>query len=235
MFGLALLAAIRWSELSRLTPVGLAVISVSYLLALIHLPSTARSSSASCSRSAGPALPRGGILEVVLVGAMVGYAITIRPYWGIVVVLYVVGRILLPRVRGLVPVLIFVVVSYGLPAARVQPDPGRGAFVLAGGRQRPCGPTSTSRSALLIVDFLPDQVGLQWLNAFLVFLSLLFPWPLILGGSPTYLVMSVVIGFLWGLVAWSILHIQRERAADRSVGTRTRRGQHRATGPCERS
>ena len=38
----------------------------------------------------------------------------------------------------------------------------------------------------LIVDFLPDQVGLQWLNAFLVFLSLLFPWPLILGGSPPF-------------------------------------------------
>ena len=37
----------------------------------------------------------------------------------------------------------------------------------------------------LIVDFLPDQVGLQWLNAFLVFLSLLVPWPLIVAGSPS--------------------------------------------------
>ena len=67
----------------------------------------------------------------------------------------------------------------------------------------------------LIVDFLPDQVGLQWLNAFLVFLSLLFPWPLILGGSHVYLVMAVVLGLLWSLVAWSIVQIQRERAAVR--------------------
>ena len=159
-------------------------------------------------------LPRGRIPEVVLVGAMIGYAITIRPYWGIVVVLYVVGRILLPRVRGLVPVLIFVLVSYGclqvvfnlflgeaLSFSRVAINDLRADINISVGS--------------LIVDFLPDQVGLQWLNAFLVFLSLLFPWPLILGGSPVYLVMAVVLGFLWGLVAWSILQIQRERAAVR--------------------
>ncbi len=215
VFGLALLAAIRWSELSRLTPVGLAVISVSYLLALIYLAQYSKEFVSLVLVALVLLLPRGGIHEVVLVGAMVGYAITIRPYWGIVVVLYVVGRILLPRVRGLVPVLIFVVVSYGcmqlvfnlylgeaLSYSRVAVNDLRADINISVGS--------------LIVDFLPDQVGLQWLNAFLVFLSLLFPWPLILGGSPTYLVMSVVIGFLWGLVAWSILHIQRERAADRS-------------------
>ena len=50
----------------------------------------------------------------------------------------------------------------------------------------------------LIVDFLPDSTLLQAPNAFLVFLSLLLPWPLLLGGSVTYLVMGVVLTVLWG-------------------------------------
>ena len=194
--------------------VGLAAISVSYVLALIYLAQYSKEFVSIVLVALVLLLPRGSIPEVVLVGAMVGYAITIRPYWGIVVVLYVVGRILLPRVRGLVPVLIFVVATYGclqvvfnkilgetLSFSRVAVNSMRADIHISVGS--------------LIVDFLPDHVGLQWLNAFLVFLSLLFPWPLILGGSPTYVVMAVVLGFLWGLGAWSILQIQRERAAVR--------------------
>jgi hypothetical protein len=218
VFGVALIAAIRWSELPRLTPLGLAAISVCYVLALIYLAQYSKEFVSLLVVALVLLLPRGGIPEVVLVGAMVSYAITIRPYWGIVVVLYVVGRILLPRVRGLIPVLIFVVVTYGclqvafnrflgeaLSFSRVAVNSLRADINISVGS--------------LIVDFLPDEVALQWLNAFLVFLSLLFPWPLILAGSPTYVVMAVVLGFLWGLVAWSILQIQRERAA-------IRRGRH---------
>lgn len=218
VFGVAVLAAVRWSELPHLTPVGLSAITVCYLLALIYLAQYSKEFVSLALVALVLLLPRGRMPEVVLVGAMVGYAIAIRPYWGIVVVLYVVGRILLPRVRGLIPVLIFVVVTYGclqvvfnkflgeaLSFSRVAVNSLRADINISVGS--------------LIVDFLPDQVGLQWLNAFLVFLSLLFPWPLILGGSPTYVVMAVVLGFLWGLVAWSILQIQRERAA-------VRRGPH---------
>jgi hypothetical protein len=214
VFGVALLAAVRWSELPYLTPVGLAAISVCYLLALIYLAQYSKEFVSLVLVALVLLLPRGRIPEVVLVAAMVGYAITIRPYWGIVVILYVVGRILLPRVRGLVPVLVFVMISYGCLQVVFNTYLGE--------------PLSFSRTAVndlradinisvgsLIVDFLPDQVGLQWLNAFLVFLSLLLPWPLIVGGSPAYVVMAVVLGFLWGLVAWSILQIQRERAAVR--------------------
>ena len=234
VFGVAVLAAVRWSELPRLTPVGLAAISVCYLLALIYLAQYSKEFVSLVLVALVLLLPRGRIPEVLLVGAMIGYAITIRPYWGIVVVLYVVGRILLPRVRGLVPVLIFVVVSYGclqvvfntflgeaLSFSRMAVNDLRADINISVGS--------------LIVDFLPDQVALQWLNAFLVFLSLLFPWPLILGGSPTYLVMAVVLGFLWGLVAWSILQIQRERAAVRRGRHARRPGEHREAVPGERS
>jgi hypothetical protein len=218
VFGVALLAGVRWSELSRLTPVGLAAISVCYLLALIYLAQYSKEFVSIVLVALVLLLPRGSIPEVVLVGAMVGYAITIRPYWGIVVVLYVVGRILLPRVRGLVPVLIFVVATYGCLQVVFNKFLGE---TLSFSRVAVNGLRADINISVgsLIVDFLPDQVGLQWLNAFLVFLSLLFPWPLILGGSPTYVVMAVVLGFLWGLGAWSILQIQRERAA-------VRRGRH---------
>ena len=212
VFGVAVLAAVPWGELPRLAPTGLAAISVCYLLALIYLAQYSKEFVSLLLLALVLLLPRGRIPEVVLVGAMIGYAIAIRPYWGIVVVLYIVGRILLPRVRGLVPVLVFVVVSYGclqvvfntflgeaLSFSRVAVNDLRADINISVGS--------------MIVDFLPDQVGLQWLNAFLIFLSLLFPWPLILGGSPVYLVMAVVLGFLWGLVAWSIVQIQRERAA----------------------
>ena len=113
---------------------------------------------------------------------MICYAITMRPYWGIVVALYVLGRVLLPRVRGLLPVLIMVLATYGCLQL---------AFNTFLGESLSFSRTSvnTLRADInisvgsLIVDFLPDQVALQWLNAFLVFLSLIAPWPLILGGS----------------------------------------------------
>lgn len=214
LFGVAVLASVRWQDLPRLTPVGLVAITVCYLLALVYLAQYSKEFVTLVLVALILLLPRGRIPEVVLVGAMVGYAITIRPYWGIVVVLYVVGRILLPRVRGLVPVLIFVVVSYGclevvfttylgeaLSFSRVAVNDLRADINIPVGS--------------LIVDFLPDQAGLQWLNAFLVFLSLVLPWPLVVAGSPVYVVMAVVLCSFWGLVAWSVLRVQRERAAVR--------------------
>ncbi len=212
VFGVAVFAAVRWSELTRLTPVGLGVITVCYVLALIYLAQYSKEFASLLLVAVVLLLPRGPWAEIALVAVMIGYAITIRPYWGIVVGLYVLGRILLPRVRGLAPVLLGVMATYGLLQVVFNTFLGEAL--------------SFSRTAVndlraeinisvgsLIVDFLPDQVALQWLNAFLVFLSLLAPWPLMLGGSSTYLVMAAVLCFLWGLLAWSILQLQRERAA----------------------
>jgi hypothetical protein len=214
-FGIAVLSAVRWSELARLTPVGLATITVCFALALIYLAQYSKEFASLLLVAVVLLLPRGKWPEILLVAAMICYAITIRPYWGIVVGLYLVGRILLPRVRGLLPILIGVLAVYGCLQLAFNTFLGEAL--------------SFSRTAVndlraeinisvgsLIVDFLPDQVALQWLNAFLVFLSLLAPWPLMLGGSSTYLGMAAVLCFLWGLVAWSVLQLQRERAVGRS-------------------
>ena len=120
------------------------------------------------------------------------YASYMRPYWGIVAVLYVAGRLLLPRLRGILVPLILVVVAYvglqlvfnimlGIPLsyARISVNELRAGINISVGS--------------LIVDFLPDAGALQWLNAFLVFLSLVVPWPLLLGGSPTYVLIAVVL------------------------------------------
>jgi len=213
VFGVAVLAALRWGELPRLTPVGLAAISVSYVLALIYLAQYSKEFVSLVLVALVLILPRGLLAESFLVGAMVAYAITIRPYWGIVVVLYVLGRILLPRVRGLLPIALAVLAIYGalqlifnnflgeaLSFSRVAVNSLRADINISVGS--------------LIVDFLPDQVALQWLNAFLVFVSLLVPWPLLLGGSAVYLVMGVVLVSLWALVGRSIVRLQRERRGD---------------------
>lgn len=212
VFGVAVLLAIRWGELARLTPLGLAVITVCYVLALIYMSQYSKEFVSLLLVVVVLALPRGALAEVVLVGAMIGYAITIRPYWGIVVVLYIVGRMLLPRLRGMLPVLLGVLVTYvglqilfnsflgeALSFSRVAVNELRDRINISVGS--------------MIVDFLPDQVGLQWLNAFLVFLSLILPWPLLLGGSPLYLVMGAVLAVLWGLVGWALHRLQREHGA----------------------
>ncbi len=212
VFGMAVLLAIRWGELARMTPLGLAVITVCYVLALIYLSQFSKEFISLLLVVVVLALPRGALAEMILIGAMIGYAITIRPYWGIVVALYVVGRILLPRVRGLLPVLLGVLVTYvglqilfnsflgeALSFSRVAVNELRDRINISVGS--------------MIVDFLPDQVGLQWLNAFLVFLSLVLPWPLLLGGSPLYLVMGGVLAVLWGLVGWALRRLQREHGA----------------------
>ena len=165
---------------------------------------------------------------------MICYAITMRPYWWIVVILYVLGRILLPRARGLLPVLIMVLAAYGCLQV---------AFNTILGESLSFSRTSvnTLRADInisvgsLIVDFLPDQIALQWLNAFLVFLSLIAPWPLLLGGSSTYLVMAVVLCFLWGLVGWGILWIQVSGPSAPAVAPRARRPHRRASEVRDRS
>lgn len=214
VFGVAVFAAVRWSELARLTPVGLATITLCYPLALIYLAQYSKEFVSLVLVAIVLLLPRGRWSEIAIVAAMIGYAVTIRPYWGLVVGLYLVGRILLPRVRGLIPVLALVLATYGalqvvfnvvlgesLSFSRVAVNTMRGDMNISVGS--------------LIVDFLPDQVALQWLNAFLVFLSLIAPWPLVLGGSSTYLAMAAVLCFLWGLTGWSIIRLQRERATAR--------------------
>ena len=211
LFGVAVLAAVRWSELARLTPVGLVTITACYGLALIYLAQYSKEFVSLVLVGLVLLLRRGAWAEILLVAAMICYAITMRPYWWIVVILYVLGRVLLPRARGLLPVLIMVLAAYGCLQV---------AFNTILGESLSFSRTSvnTLRADInisvgsLIVDFLPDQVALQSLNAFLVFLSLIAPWPLLLGGSSTYLVMAVVLGFLWGLVGWGILRIQGERA-----------------------
>ena len=218
VFGVAVFAAVRWGEMSRLSPVGLAAITVSYALALVYLAQYSKEFASLILVAVVLLLPRGLLPEIVLVAAMVGYAITIRPYWGIVVALYLVGRLLLPRVRGLLPVLLGVLITYvGLQLAfntflgEALSFSRTAVNELRAEINQPVGS--------LIVDFLPDQVGLQWLNAFLVFLSLVAPWPLLLGGSSTYLGMALVLGGFWGLVGWSIVRLQRERAGQPSGRT----------------
>lgn len=212
VFGAAVFAAVRWNELARLTPVGLVTITACYALALIYLAQYSKEFVSLLLVTLVLVLRRGPWSEFLLVGAMIGYAITMRPYWGIVVALYVLGRILLPRMRGLLPVLVGVLVIYGALQLVFNNFLGE---ALSFSRTA----VNTLRAEInisvgsLIVDFLPDQPALQWLNAFVVFLSLIAPWPLILDGSSTYLMMAIVLVFLWGLVGWSIRRLQREQAA----------------------
>lgn len=210
VFGVAVFSAVRWSELARLTPVGLAAIAVSYALALIYLAQYSKEFVSLLLTALVLVLPKAAWAEVILVAAMIGYAVTIRPYWGIVVVLYVAGRFLLPRVRGLLPVLAGVLAVYGGLQVLFNSFLGEALSFSRTSVNELRAEINVSVGSL-IVDFLPDQVALQWVNAFVVFLSLVVPWPLLLGGSLTYLVMGFVLASFWALVAWSIIRLQRER------------------------
>jgi len=215
VFGVAVFAALRWHELAQLTPIGLGIITVCYLLALIYLAQYSKEFVSLVLVALVLLLPSGRWPEIALVGGMIAYAVTIRPYWGIVVGLYVVGRILLPRIRGIIPVLILVALTYvGLQLAFHGIIGESLSYPRVSVNDTRAGVNVTVGS--LIVDFLPNAVGLEWLNAFLVFLSLVAPWPLLLGGSVTYLVMGTLLLFLWGTLFWTIHRLGRENAAHRN-------------------
>ncbi len=211
LFGVAVFAAVRWEELALLTPVGVGVLTASYLLAMVYLAQYSKEFASLLLVTAVLLLPAGFWCECLLVLGMLGYAATVRPYWAVVAALYVVGRLLLPRARGLAPVLGAVAVTYlvlqfvfneflgqSLSHSRVAVNEGRAQINISVGS--------------LIVDFLPNIDSLQWANAFLVFLSLVAPWPLLLGGSATFIGMAALLTFVWGMLAVSLLRVQEERA-----------------------
>jgi len=218
VFGVAVFAALRWDELARLTPVGLCVITACYLLAMIYLAQYSKEFASLLLIAALLWVPAGLWWEAALVVGMVGYAITIRPYWGIVAVLYVARRLLLPRLRGLLPVLVLAALTYvglqfatnqflgqSLSHSRVAVNAIRAEINVSVGS--------------LIVDFLPAVDSLQWLNALIVLFSLLAPWPLLLDGSLAFLAMAVLLTFLWGLVFVSLVRVQRERSSSLAGAT----------------
>lgn len=222
VFGVGVFAALRWSEVGRLTPLGIGVITACYLLALIYLGQYSKEFASSLLVAAVLLLPAGVWYEVAIVAAMLGYAMTIRPYWAIVAVLYVVGRMMLPRTRGLLPVFAAVMLTYvGLQFAFNQfLDQSLSHSRVAVNEVRAQINVSVGS---LIVDFLPDIDALQWLNAFIVFLSLVAPWPLLPGGSTTFLAMAVLLAGLWGLLIVGLLRLQEERTNRYSVHPATKR------------
>lgn len=212
VFGIAMFAALRWNELARLTPVSLGVITVCYLLALIYLAQYSKEFVSLVLVALVLLLPAGRWSEIALVGGMIAYAVSIRPYWGIVVGLYIVARLLLPRIRGILPVLALIALTYvGLQLAFNGILGEALSFPRVSVNDTRAGVNVTVGS--LIVDFLPDAVGLQWLNAFVVFLSLVAPWPLLIDGSLTYLVMGSLLLFLWGTLFWSVHRLGQEHIA----------------------
>jgi len=141
---------------------------------------------------------------------MLLYAGTIRDYWAIVAVLYATWRILLPRLRGLLSVLLImvaalaamqiaftVVLNKPLTFARAEVNAVRASINVPVGS--------------LITDFLPNSPSLEVLNALLIGLSLIAPWPLLVGGSLSYLLAGFLLLTLWGRVLFSVQRLQRER------------------------
>ena len=232
VFTIGVFSALRWEELARLTPFGLGVVSVSYLLALIYLAQYSKEFVSLGIAVLVLLLPRTRWAELLIVLAMLAYAANMRPYWAIVAGLYVAGRLLLPRVRGLLPVAALVFAFY--VALQIGFN-----TVLGESLSYPRVSVNQVRADVndsvgsLIVDVLPDTVLLQSPDAFVMFLSLIAPWPLVLGGSVTYLVMAGVLVVLWGLVAVSIRRLQRERAA--RSGRRDDTGRYLSAPLAERS
>lgn len=197
-FAVAMFAALRWEELARLTPLGLGVIAVCYALALIYLAQYSKEFVSLGIVILVLLLPRGWWAEGLIIASMLGYAAAIRPYWVIIAGLYVACRVLLPRVRGLLPVLFLVLLAFislqvAVNAVFEEPLTFQRIAVNA------VRADVNTEVGSLIVDFLPPDTFLQAPNAFLVFISLVLPWPLLLGGSLTYLVMAFVLCLLWGL------------------------------------
>ncbi|MDO5662728.1 MAG: hypothetical protein Q4G40_08540 [Brachybacterium sp.] len=202
IFSTAVLLAISWQDLSRITVPTLLLIGVVFVPGLVYLGQFSKEIVTALLALLVLALPAGNtagrrlLAEIAIVAAALAYGVLLRPYWLIIAALYVVVRLTLPRTRHPLALLAIPAVAFAILQPLFLEVLGSG---LQGQREwsnaeRPAG----TEVATLIPSIAPDATGVVGVLAALAMVGLmLVPLGLLLSGSAFHMAAGVLITLLW--------------------------------------
>lgn len=205
LFTVAVIAAIGWDRLRDLSLVGLAAVGASYVLALAYLAQYSKEAVTLLITLLVLLVPRArtraGIVvgDLAVVAGCLLYAVTLREYWAIIAVLYLVWRVALAHVRRpalllLVPVLAYIALT---PAFQIVLGDGLQSQREWSNAER----AGTADVASLIQSPFPGADGaLGILSALISLVLLVVPVTLAASGSVYHLASAVLIVGIWALV-----------------------------------
>ena len=220
LFTAAILLATGWERLRDLDVIGLGTIGVSYVLALAYLAQYSKEIFTLAVVTAALAMPRSRWGDAGVVTACLVYAGTVRSYWVIVAILFLVWRIAIAHVRRPLLLLLVPVVAYaamtpvfdavlgGLQSQREWANAER---------------ASTATVNSMITSPIPGATGLLGIvSALITIVLLVFPVSLIASGSTYHLASAGLIIGIWGVALWPVV---RGRLSQRpaAVGVRAAR------------
>lgn len=135
--------------------------------------------------------------EITWIALALVYATFVRQYWFLVVILYVVFRLLIPRLRSawmLVPI-----IMAGYVAMVIAFETLLGANLTF--FRTDVNSTLDFDRSTQIDDLIPgDSLGAQWANAVVMVAAIAFPVALLVSGEPVQLLAGLFIGTCWVLV-----------------------------------
>lgn len=194
IFTVTVFAAARWSEIAQFRIVGLAVLGICFLCAVVYLAQYTKESLPILLVLLLMLMPRHILSEFFFVAAATTYAVLFRPYWFFVISLYILWRLVLPRVRNPLYVIGIVIVLYAVLEILFKNILGVG---LTGYREAVNDSRAGQEVASLIIDPLEGNGFSMVPSAILMLGGLLLPAQLLLSGNLFHIISGCMIGFLW--------------------------------------
>lgn len=198
VFASAVIIAISWRGIPSMSFAELAMAAGSILLGAVYLSQYSKEFFVLPLVIVLLFARRSVAIEVTWIGLALLYATFVRQYWFLVVVLYVVFRILIPRLRS--AWLLLPVIMLGFAAMVV-------AFGIVLGAELTFFRTDINNALVIdrstrIDDLIPGESPLtQWLNAVVMIIAIAFPVTLLVSGEPLQVLTGLFLATCWALVA----------------------------------
>lgn len=205
LFAASALLAIGWDRLRDQTLIGLAAIGVSFVLALAYMAQYTKEFVTLMVGLLVLILPEGRRWDGAAAAVCLIYAATIRPYWAIIAVAFLVWRVALARLRHPLWLLIIPLIMYSALTPAFESILGYG---IQGAREWSNGErTGTgTQVSTLIESPIPGATGvLGVLSAMIMLALLIVPVPLLASGTPYHMASGALILGIWAVVLWPIV------------------------------
>lgn len=196
IFAATVLAAITWRGIPQLTFPTIGLAAGSLLVGAAYLSQYSKEFFVIPLAALLLLARRSVAIEVVWVALALLYAAFVRPYWFLVVAIYLGFRILIPRMRS--PWLLIPVIMIGFAVMIL-------VFELALGSPLTFFRTDINNTldfdrSTQIDDIIPGESFLaQWLNAGVMMLAMAFPVSLLTSGQPAQLLAGGFVALCWVL------------------------------------
>lgn len=228
LFSIAVFAAARWDDLARFGIVAATVFIVAFAYGLIYLAQYSKETLSLMVVLLLLITPKWRAAEVFFLAACVTYAVFVRPYWGIVAILYLFWRFVLPRIRNPFMILGLIVAIYAAIEFVFVIYVGES---LSSERQSVNVFRSSQDVGTLIVPPIPISGILAGPAAVVMFACLVFPVQLVLDGGISHQISAAIIVSLWTVAAWGAIRLfaagessgRQQAGADASRNLRARR------------